>query len=70
MSRDKIENCYQCANYQVCFLRKGIDDLLDNGHHKEIVGAKAVLKNSIPLRFFELLASICRIKEKGVEDEK
>jgi len=65
MSRITVDNCYQCANYQVCFLRKGIDDLLDDGHHKETVVGKSVLKNSIPLPFFELLASICQIKEKG-----
>jgi len=63
MSRVTIDNCYQCANYQVCFLRKGIDDLLDMGHHKEIVGGESVLRNSIPLPFFERLASICNIKE-------
>uniref|UniRef100_A0A6M3KTF7 Uncharacterized protein n=1 Tax=viral metagenome TaxID=1070528 RepID=A0A6M3KTF7_9ZZZZ len=65
MARDTVDNCYQCASYQVCFLRKGIDDLLDTGHHKEIVGGKSVLDNSIPLLFFRQLASICKIKEKG-----
>ncbi len=58
----EIEDCYQCSHYQVCFLRKGIDDLLDDAHHKEIVGGKPIVKNSIPLPFFRLLADMCKIK--------
>ena len=62
--KHKIENCYQCLHYQACFLRKGIDDLLDEGHHKEIVEGKSVLSNSISLPFFEELAKSCNLKEK------
>ncbi len=57
-----INNCYECSHYQVCFLRIGIDNLLDEGHHKEIIGGNAVLKNSISLPFFKLIVGICKKK--------
>ena len=57
-----VNDCYQCSHYYTCFLRIGIDNLLDEGHHKEVCGGKSVLKNSIPLPFFELLAKICKRK--------
>jgi hypothetical protein len=57
-----ISNCYRCSRYQVCFLRIGIEELLDEGHHKQISGGKSVLNNSTPLPFFELLAKICKSK--------
>ena len=60
-----VNNCYQCSHFPVCFLRKGIEDLLDAGFHKEIVGGNPVLKNAVPLKFFEVLASQCRLKDKG-----
>ena len=62
--RLQVDNCYQCANYQVCFLRKGIEDLLDDGFHKEVIEGSPVLKDCVPLQFFELLAAKCKIKEK------
>ena len=57
-----INNCFRCSHYHICFLRIGIDGLLNEGHHREISGGKSVLKNSIPLPFFELLAEICKRK--------
>lgn len=62
-----VNNCYQCARYETCFLRIGIDNLLDVGHHKEVSEGESVLRNSIPLPFFELLAKICKRKS---HDEK
>ena len=61
--RVKVENCYQCANYHTCYLRISMDDLLDIGHHKLIVGGKAALRNSTPLTFLEKLSKICNVKE-------
>ena len=63
-----VNNCYQCSHYYTCFLRIDIDNLLYEGHHKEICGGKSVLKNSIGLPFFELLAKICKRKSPK-EDE-
>jgi len=63
-----VENCYQCSHYQTCFLRVGIDNLLDEGHHKVVCGGKSVLENSMPLPFLELLARICNRKSHK-EDE-
>jgi len=60
-----IYNCFQCSHYHTCFLRIGIDSLLDEGYHKKICGGKSVLKNSISLPFFELLAKICNEKSNA-----
>jgi len=58
----KVDNCYQCIHYQSCFLRKGLGELLDEGFHKEIVGGKPIIKNSIPLPFFRMMVAICNLK--------
>jgi len=63
-----VENCYRCSHYQVCVLRISIVDLLDEGHHKQIKGGKSVLRNSIPLPFFELLARICKLASAWEEE--
>lgn len=63
-----VDNCFQCSHCQVCFLRIGIDNLLDEGHHKQISGGKAVLKNSVSLRFFRLLAEICKKKSRKEQE--
>ena len=63
-----VNNCYQCAHYETCFLRIGVDNLLDEGHHKEVCGGKSVLKNSIARPFLALLAEICKRKSRQ-EDE-
>ena len=63
--RIEVDNCYQCANCQVCYLRMTMEDLLDTGHHRLIVGGESALKNSIPLPFLRELAKICRIKVKN-----
>lgn len=60
-----VKNCYECSHYSTCFLRIGIDNLLDAGHHKEVCGGKAVLKSSVPRPFFELLARICNRKSQN-----
>ena len=54
-----VNNCYQCSHYYTCFLRIGIDILLDEGHHGQVCGGQSVLRKSIALPFFELLAEIC-----------
>ena len=61
--RKSVDNCYQCNHYQICILRKSIEDVLDMGHHNLTSGGHKVLRDSIPLRFFELLAAKCKIKE-------
>ncbi len=65
---EMINSCYNCSHYYTCFLRIGIDNLLDEGHHKQICGGKSVLKSSVPLPFFELLAKICKRKSYSEED--
>lgn len=63
-----IDNCYRCSHYETCFLRIGIDNLLDEGHHKQICGGKSVLKNSISLPFFRLFVEICKRKEEVIDE--
>ena len=63
-----VDNCYQCSHYQPCFLRIGVENLLDSAFHKEVSGGKPMIKNCTPLSFFRELAKICKQKvESDIE---
>lgn len=60
-----VENCYRCLYYKTCFLRISLEELLTIAHHKI-----KILKNSVPLPLYEVVAEKCKAAFPKIENIK